>query len=34
MEGMREQFYGNTVLEWLTAMAVVVAALLVGKLVY
>lgn len=35
MEGILEAtFYGNTILEWLTALAIVVAALLVGKAVY
>ena len=35
MEGFLEAtFYGNTLLEWLVAMAIVVAALLVGKTVY
>ncbi len=35
MEGFLEQtFYGNTILQWVTALAVIVAALLVGKTVY
>ncbi len=35
MEGFLDNtFYGNTILEWLTALAIVVGAVLVGKTVY
>lgn len=34
MEFLEKTFYGNTVLQWLTALAIIVAALIVGKALY
>jgi len=34
LEYLNAQFYGNTILDWLTAVGIIVASLLIGKTVY